>query len=73
MIEEANCRVPSKIKATIDHVIPTSKGGEVFNTDNVVVACETCNKKKSDMTLQEFLKHFQNILKPNFEILKPFL
>lgn len=37
---------------TIDHIHPTSRGGE--NTwDNVVAACERCNTTKSDRTLDE--------------------
>jgi 5-methylcytosine-specific restriction endonuclease McrA len=37
--------------ATIDHIIPVSKGGEVFNLDNLVSACYSCNQNKADKTL----------------------
>lgn len=34
--------------ATVDHVIPTSKGGGQFNKNNMVCACWKCNQKKKD-------------------------
>lgn len=37
---------------TIDHVIPTSKGGK-HAWDNVVTACEKCNNRKGDRTPQQ--------------------
>lgn len=37
---------------TLDHVIPRSKGGKHL-WDNVVIACESCNSRKSDRTPQE--------------------
>ncbi|MBI2878065.1 MAG: HNH endonuclease [Candidatus Tectomicrobia bacterium] len=37
---------------TIDHVIPKSRGGTTC-WENVVVACQKCNLKKSDQTLKE--------------------
>lgn len=37
--------------ATIDHVIPLSKGGEMWNLDNLVPACYTCNMRKGDKIL----------------------
>lgn len=39
--------------ATIDHVIPSSKGGTNARS-NTVAACFSCNGKKADRTLQEF-------------------
>lgn len=36
-------------KLTLDHVIPRSKGGK-HSWDNVVIACESCNSRKSDRT-----------------------
>lgn len=32
--------------ATIDHVIPLSKGGPRYKEENLVVACWPCNQKK---------------------------
>ena len=37
-------------KLTIDHVIPRSKGGQ-DTWENLVVACSSCNVKKSDKYL----------------------
>lgn len=40
--------------ATIDHVIPVSRGGK-RTLANLVTACSACNKDKGDLTLREFL------------------
>lgn len=37
-----------KYLATIDHVIPLSKGGKMFDPNNCVVACFNCNRKKGN-------------------------
>jgi 5-methylcytosine-specific restriction endonuclease McrA len=37
---------------TIDHVIPRSRGGE-DTWENLVVACNSCNTRKSDKLLEE--------------------
>ncbi|KAJ3707285.1 hypothetical protein LUZ61_010990 [Rhynchospora tenuis] len=37
---------------TIDHVIPTSRGGE-WTWENLVAACERCNSRKGRKTLEE--------------------
>ena len=34
--------------ATVDHVIPRSKGGPDKDEDNLVVACFPCNQRKAD-------------------------
>lgn len=39
-------------RLTIDHVIPRSKGG-TDDWDNLVVACSSCNVKKSDKFLEQ--------------------
>jgi 5-methylcytosine-specific restriction endonuclease McrA len=38
---------------TIDHVVPTSLGG-TDDIQNLKLAHEDCNRKKADMTLEEF-------------------
>jgi 5-methylcytosine-specific restriction endonuclease McrA len=40
--------LPKKMKATLDHVIPRSKGGKEYCLKNLVVACSSCNEKKKD-------------------------
>lgn len=37
----------SKENLTVDHVIPSSRGG-LDDDNNLVTACRTCNAKKSD-------------------------
>jgi 5-methylcytosine-specific restriction endonuclease McrA len=37
---------------TFDHVIPRSKGGKT-SWENVVMACEDCNARKADKTLEQ--------------------
>jgi 5-methylcytosine-specific restriction endonuclease McrA len=39
------------IQATIDHVIPVSKNGAMFDKSNMVSACYKCNQSKSDKIL----------------------
>jgi 5-methylcytosine-specific restriction endonuclease McrA len=34
--------------ATLDHVVPISKGGGITDLNNVVIACWPCNNKKGD-------------------------
>ena len=38
----------NKKLATIDHVIPVSKGGEKLDENNCVVSCKSCNNRKGD-------------------------
>lgn len=38
----------------IEHLIPLSRGG-YHRIENVVPACPTCNKKKGQMTYEEFI------------------
>lgn len=65
VIELDGMRVSEKNKATIDHIVPTSKGGDPFDYNNLCVACGTCNGEKSDMSVEEYLlyrKHKETIL-----------
>ena len=39
---------------TIDHYIPLSKGGS-RHSENKVLACARCNKKKGDMLPEDFI------------------
>jgi 5-methylcytosine-specific restriction endonuclease McrA len=45
----------------IDHVIPVSKGGS-NKVSNLVLCCHQCNKKKSNKTIDEFLKNKKELL-----------
>jgi 5-methylcytosine-specific restriction endonuclease McrA len=55
IIELEGMKVPNKIKATIDHVTALSKGGAMFNLNNIVVSCGTCNTNKANLDLEDFL------------------
>jgi len=41
--------------ATIDHFVPVSHGGAVYDPDNLRVACYTCNASKGSLTAEEWL------------------
>lgn len=40
-----------------DHIYPLSRGGRSHKS-NMVMVCETCNMRKGDMTLREFIKAY---------------
>lgn len=42
-------------QATVDHVVPKSKGGAPWDHSNFVVSCNSCNKKKATLNAEEFL------------------
>lgn len=46
--------------ATADHKQPQSKGGDKFNYDNLAVCCYRCNKKKGNMTWQQWSNYLLN-------------
>jgi 5-methylcytosine-specific restriction endonuclease McrA len=43
---------PGKANLTIDHVVPRSRGGET-RWENIVTACEACNRRKGGRTPAE--------------------
>ena len=45
-----------QVKLEIDHIIPKSKGG-TDKVSNLTIACRECNCKKSNHSIQEFLKN----------------
>lgn len=47
-----NRNIPPKDR-TADHVVPLSRGGP-HAAENLVMACNSCNSSKSDMTAEEF-------------------
>lgn len=60
IIELADMLVSHNLKATIDHIVPLSKGGVFFDYCNINVCCGKCNSKKGSMDVEDFLK----IVKP---------
>ena len=62
------CGCSNRKTLTLDHVHPTSKGGQ--NTfENVVTACRSCNGEKADLTLQEWGKDIPEPRRPHFLML----
>ncbi len=59
IIELDGMSVPSWQKATIDHIVPISKEGEVFDINNVICACGKCNTKKDSIPLDQFLSRIK--------------
>ena len=55
VIELNGMRVPNDIKATIDHIEPISKGGDLMEYRNLTVSCSECNNKKSNIGLLTYL------------------
>jgi len=53
---------------TIDHIVPKSKGGE-SKWKNVVAACEPCNKRKADKSLEEArMRLLKKPVRPSMDI-----
>ena len=48
-------RKKTPTKAVADHIYPVSKGG-LSTLQNMVLICNNCNEKKSDLTLRIFCK-----------------
>ena len=46
----------SPLYATLEHVIPRSKGGQK-TWDNIKLSCRECNSDKSHMDLEEYLDY----------------
>jgi hypothetical protein len=42
------------VEATIDHVIPLSKGGDSKDPKNLVLSCRSCNARKRTRNYEEF-------------------
>lgn len=45
--------------ATCDHMQPQSRGGSKFDYSNLTVACEPCNKRKSNKSWERWLEYMK--------------
>lgn len=50
--DRRTCAYCSKAAGTVDHVVPSSRGGE-SSWENMVACCSPCNVKKGSKTLEE--------------------
>lgn len=50
------CKSPLELRP--DHVVPVSKGGQ-HSFDNIVTACVSCNAKKHDLDVDDFIKRYE--------------
>jgi 5-methylcytosine-specific restriction endonuclease McrA len=44
--------------ATVEHLVPASKGGQ-FNSENVLVVCNECNKKRGNKNWLDWINEKQ--------------
>jgi len=52
----------SNVPLEIEHIQPKSKGG-TNRVSNLTIACRNCNKKKSNRSIEDFLKRKPTVLK----------
>ena len=45
---DKSLKSPHPMSATIDHIIPVSRGGDLSDPENLQLAHRGCNRKKSD-------------------------
>lgn len=47
-VGEHSTKAELRRMATVDHVVPRSRGGSERDPENLVVACWSCNQRKAD-------------------------
>ena len=55
IIEYEGMKVSPHKLATLEHVMPTSKDGDVFSLDNVVCACGKCNTNRGNKDFETYI------------------
>lgn len=53
VIELQEMKVPNDRLATVDHIVPKSRGGAHYDRRNIAPCCGTCNTKKGNKMLEE--------------------
>lgn len=66
-IEYDGMQIDRNVMATLEHLLPISKCGGIFDIFNVVCACGKCNHNRSSKDLDTYLKG-RNIDKNEFDI-----
>jgi 5-methylcytosine-specific restriction endonuclease McrA len=56
----AYCRIDCSDAFEIDHVLALSRGGK-HEIHNLAIACPTCNRRKSNRLLEDFLRDFHSL------------
>ncbi len=46
---------PTKGMATLEHIVPLSRGGARDPKENCVIACYACNQARGNMPIEQFL------------------
>lgn len=46
------------VATCVDHIVPVSRGGPMFDPDNLRGACRSCNRQKSDKLDTELARPF---------------
>ena len=52
-----NLKIKEVKNFTIDHVVPLAMGG-TNELNNIAICCPTCNRRKKDMLLTQFIRAY---------------
>ena len=62
---DKSLRSPHPMSATVDHIIPVSKGGHPTDLDNLQLAHRCCNRQKSDRLVPRQAEDKEDIVLSN--------
>lgn len=60
-------KYPHPMSATVDHIIPVSKGGHPSDLDNLQLAHFCCNRQKSDRILADENRHKNSLVEESID------